>query len=127
VLDWNLANHPAYIELCAIEEDIRSIGPAPYFVKADGQKWETQLEDTDAVFDYIELRGRRNAPAQEAIPVSGLTPLLKCSRELRVAAATKMSELVDELVQQVNAQNEDVQQGVRALDQLLAELRGGAS
>ena len=33
VIDWNLVESAEYEELYAIEQDVRSIGPAPYFVR----------------------------------------------------------------------------------------------
>ena len=52
-------------ELYAIEQDVRSIGPAPYFAKLtkgsddDASKLETELEHADALWEDIEARGRK--------------------------------------------------------------------
>ena len=61
VIDWNLVDSAEYEELYAIEQDVRSIGPAPYFVReADkGKGEEVELEDADALWDYIDARGRK--------------------------------------------------------------------
>jgi DNA gyrase subunit B len=60
VIDWNLVDSAEYEELYAIEQDVRSIGPAPYFVReGEKGKGETELEDADALWDHIEARGRK--------------------------------------------------------------------
>jgi DNA gyrase subunit B len=58
VLDWELAESAEYQELLSIEEDIRSIGPAPYTVRVDDDKPETIL-DPEALESYITERGRK--------------------------------------------------------------------
>ncbi len=62
VIDWSLVESAEYEELYAIEQDVRSIGPAPYFAATnrapDGEK-EVHLEDADALWDYIDTRGRK--------------------------------------------------------------------
>jgi DNA gyrase subunit B len=65
-VDWNLVESAEYEELYAIEQDVRSIGPAPYFSAeqgADVQK-EVELEDADALWDHIDQRGRKGASIQ---------------------------------------------------------------
>ena len=63
VIDWSLVDSAEYEELYAIEQDVRSIGPAPYFVregeKGAGKGTETELEDADALWDFIDARGRK--------------------------------------------------------------------
>jgi DNA gyrase subunit B len=58
VLDWHFAESAEYQELLALEEDIRSIGPAPYTATAEGGEPVT-LEDAEALDRYIEERGRK--------------------------------------------------------------------
>ena len=76
IVDWNLVESAEYEELYAIEQDVRSIGPVPYFVRemkrdakdkdkdgeeaaaADAGK-ELELEDADALWDHIDARGRK--------------------------------------------------------------------
>jgi DNA gyrase subunit B len=55
-----------YEELYAIEQDVRSIGPAPYFASEEKTKdqQETELEDADALWDYIDERGRHDTDIQ---------------------------------------------------------------
>src|SRR5688500_7306482 len=63
VIDWALVDSAEYEELYSIEQDVRSIGPAPYFASVvkgdDADPKETELEDPDALWDFIEARGRK--------------------------------------------------------------------
>jgi DNA gyrase subunit B len=68
VIDWKLVESAEYEELYSIEQDVRSIGPAPYFVREaakseDGAK-EVELEDSEALWDYIDARGRKGTQIQ---------------------------------------------------------------
>ncbi len=59
-LDWSLIDSAEYEELHAIDQDVRSLGPAPYFVsEVDGKNEELAVEDADALWDYIDARGRK--------------------------------------------------------------------
>ena len=79
VIDWALVESAEYEELYSIEQDVRSIGPAPYFAKvapkpgrpappppqlprgrrARDATGETELEDSDALWEFIDARGRK--------------------------------------------------------------------
>ena len=71
-IDWALVESAEYEELYAIEQDVRSIGPAPYFARegaraggaeaSDGK--EAEIEDADALWDFIDTRGRRGTQIQ---------------------------------------------------------------
>ena len=66
VVDWALVESAEYEELYAIEQDVRSIGPAPYYaseVVAKEPK-EIPLEDADALWYYNDQRGRKNTTIQ---------------------------------------------------------------
>jgi DNA gyrase subunit B len=79
-IDWNLVESAEYEELYSIEQDVRSIGPAPYFVRevrgsgggtTDGDRprddkdaKESEVEDADALWDYIDARGRKGTQIQ---------------------------------------------------------------
>jgi DNA gyrase subunit B len=72
-IDWNLVESAEYEELYSIEQDVRSIGPAPYFArelkKAEGDEAtaaakDVELEDADALWDHIDQRGRKGAGIQ---------------------------------------------------------------
>jgi DNA gyrase subunit B len=66
-VDWSLVESAEYEELYAIEQDVRSIGPAPYFAKtvkqgeeaSEASDKETEVEDADGLWDFIEARGRK--------------------------------------------------------------------
>ena len=82
MIDWNLVESAEYEELYAIEQDVRSLGPAPYFVRDTGKrgagesegddeaeagtaaKGETELEDADALWEFMEARGRKGTQLQ---------------------------------------------------------------
>jgi DNA gyrase subunit B len=71
-IDWNLVDSAEYEELYSIEQDVRSIGPAPYFARElkKGEDVEgatpkdVELEDADALWDYLDQRGRKGAAIQ---------------------------------------------------------------
>jgi DNA gyrase subunit B len=72
-IDWSLVESAEYEELYSIEQDVRSIGPAPYFAremkKVEGDEAtaaakDVELEDADALWDYIDQRGRKGAGIQ---------------------------------------------------------------
>jgi DNA gyrase subunit B len=74
-IDWNLVDSAEYEELYAIEQDVRSLGPAPYFVR-DGEKGkpETEVEDADALWDFIDARGRKGTQIQRYKGLGEMNP-----------------------------------------------------
>ncbi|HTQ03367.1 MAG TPA: DNA topoisomerase (ATP-hydrolyzing) subunit B [Polyangiaceae bacterium] len=58
VVDWELAESAEYQELLSIDEDVRSIGPAPYTVRLGDDKPET-LPDAESLQAFITERGRK--------------------------------------------------------------------
>jgi DNA gyrase subunit B len=58
VLDWQLADSAEYQELLSIDEDVRSIGPAPYTVRIGDGEAET-LADAESLQAFITERGRK--------------------------------------------------------------------
>ncbi|MDP9033693.1 MAG: toprim domain-containing protein, partial [Myxococcota bacterium] len=76
VLDWNLMDSAEYEELHAIEQDLRSIGPAPYFVWEPGKEGadEVSLEDTDLLWDYLDARGRKGMQIQRYKGLGEMNP-----------------------------------------------------
>jgi DNA gyrase subunit B len=59
VVDWQLAESAEYQELRSLEEDVRSIGPAPYVAATEGGE-PVKLEDAEALDAFIEERGRKS-------------------------------------------------------------------
>jgi DNA gyrase subunit B len=58
VADWELAESAEYEKLLSIEEDLRSIGPAPYSASVrDGSP--VTLPDPEALEVFINERGRK--------------------------------------------------------------------
>jgi DNA gyrase subunit B len=58
VLDWELADSAEYQELLSIDEDVRSIGPAPYTVRIGDDEPES-LADAESLQAFITERGRK--------------------------------------------------------------------
>jgi DNA gyrase subunit B len=77
IIDWNLVDSAEYEELYAIEQDVRSIGPAPYFVRdgeKDKAKPEVEVEDADALWDFIDARGRKGVDLQRYKGLGEMNP-----------------------------------------------------
>jgi DNA gyrase subunit B len=75
VIDWSLVDSAEYEELYAIEQDVRSIGPAPYFAREQkGKGEETELEDADALWDHIDARGRKGTQIQRYKGLGEMNP-----------------------------------------------------
>jgi DNA gyrase subunit B len=76
VIDWSLVDSAEYEELYAIEQDVRSIGPAPYFVREaeKGKEEETELLEADALWDHIDARGRKGTQVQRYKGLGEMNP-----------------------------------------------------
>ncbi len=57
VIDWALIDSPEYQEAWSIDQDLRSIGAAPYVGRA-GEK-EDPVENGEALAEYLDERGRK--------------------------------------------------------------------
>jgi DNA gyrase subunit B len=57
-INAELVDNPRFRELLSIEEDVRSIGPAPYVAHVENTA-EVQLADSAALDAYIQERGRK--------------------------------------------------------------------
>jgi len=69
ILDWALVDSAEYEEAYAIEQDVRSLGPAPYYVrpiaKEDSEGGdEREVADADALWDYLDGRGHKGTTLQ---------------------------------------------------------------
>jgi DNA gyrase subunit B len=58
IADWELAESAEYQELLSIDEDVRSIGPAPYTVRVGNDEGES-LPDAESLQAFITERGRK--------------------------------------------------------------------
>jgi DNA gyrase subunit B len=76
VIDWEVVNSAEYEELYAIEQDVRSIGTAPYFVGESGsnESNDTLIEDADALWEYIDARGRKGIELQRYKGLGEMNP-----------------------------------------------------
>jgi len=57
-INQELIDSPRFLELLSIEEDVRSIGPAPYVAHVESSP-DVQLADSSALEAYIQERGRK--------------------------------------------------------------------
>jgi DNA gyrase subunit B len=101
VIDWNLVDSAEYEELHAIEQDVRSIGPAPYFVRDGGEKGkgETELEDADALWDFIDSRGRKSTQIQRYKGLGEMNPSQLWETTLDPNARVMLQVRLDDAVQ----------------------------
>jgi DNA gyrase subunit B len=99
VIDWHLVDSAEYEELYAIEQDVRSIGPAPYFVREAKQQEEQTLEDADALWDYLEARGRKGVQLQRYKGLGEMNPEQLWETTLDPNARVMLQVRLDDAVQ----------------------------
>ncbi len=57
-INQELVDNPRFRELISIEQDVRSIGPAPYVARVENAA-DVELADSAALHDFIQERGRK--------------------------------------------------------------------
>ncbi len=117
VVDWNLVESAEYEELYSIEQDVRSLGPAPYFARelkgeekegeaaptsaaaAAAAKKETQLDDADALWEHIEARGKKGWNVQRYKGLGEMNPEQLWETTLNPDARVMLQVRLDDAVQ----------------------------
>ncbi len=101
VIDWGLVDSAEYEELYAIEQDVRSIGPAPYFVRdaGKGKTDETMVEDADALWDHIDARGRKGTDLQRYKGLGEMNPSQLWETTLDPNTRVMLQVRLDDVVQ----------------------------
>ncbi|HEX7600198.1 MAG TPA: DNA gyrase subunit B, partial [Polyangiaceae bacterium] len=101
-ISWDLVSTSEYEELYSIEQDVRSIGPAPYFVREvseKGEKEEKELEDSDALWDYFDARGRKGVQLQRYKGLGEMNPEQLWETTLDPNARVMLQVRLDDAVQ----------------------------
>jgi DNA gyrase subunit B len=101
VIDWDLVDSAEYEELYAIEQDVRSIGPAPYFVReaGKGKTEEAEVEDADALWDHIDGRGRKGTDLQRYKGLGEMNPSQLWETTLDPNTRVMLQVRLDDVVQ----------------------------
>ncbi len=109
IIDWALVTSAEYEELYSIEQDVRALGTQPFYGKGlarngtdgdeDDTKNETELEDADALWDYIDARGRKGAGVQRYKGLGEMNPEQLWETTLDPDARVMLQVRVDDVVE----------------------------
>jgi DNA gyrase subunit B len=104
LIDWRLVDSAEYEELYAIEQDVRSLGPAPYFTKeapksGGKEQEESKLEDADALWEFLEARGRKGVQLQRYKGLGEMNPDQLWETTLDPNARVMLQVRLDDAVQ----------------------------
>jgi DNA gyrase subunit B len=101
-IDWGLVESAEYEELYAIEQDVRSIGPVPYFARAtkkDADEPEAELEDAEALWDFLDQRGKKGWQLQRYKGLGEMNPDQLWETTLDPNARVMLQVRLDDVVQ----------------------------
>jgi DNA gyrase subunit B len=104
VIDWNLAESAEYEELFQVDQDVRSLGQAPYYVSSVGSEKSDddgarEIEDVDALWDLIDARGKKGVQLQRYKGLGEMNPEQLWETTLNPDARVLLQVRLDDLVQ----------------------------
>ncbi|MGZ3416252.1 MAG: DNA topoisomerase (ATP-hydrolyzing) subunit B [Polyangiales bacterium] len=74
-IDYELIDTAEYQDLLSIEQDVRSIGPAPYKGGESEDALTVDLADADALWEYVDQRGRKGLGIQRFKGLGEMNPI----------------------------------------------------
>jgi len=73
-VDYELVEGAEWQELLSIEQDVRSIGAAPYVAGDSSEALKDELADADALWDFVDSRGRKGLGIQRFKGLGEMNP-----------------------------------------------------